>query len=244
MSFGIVYFLCTLLVANGDILEACPPHSNSSEFVALILARGGSKGIPRKNLAPIGRVSLLARAIQTIQRANVFNEIWVSTDDDEISNEAIRYGAFSHIRPESVSSDTATSIEAVQEFIGKHEDVKKVALFQCTSVFLREEYVRKAFEESQNVECIFSVTRSHKLRWKEVDGLIVPDNFNPEKRLRRQDWKGEMVEAGMVYVAERHVLEKGRFQSNKCRVIEIAVGDSMEIDTLFDLEVARCLIGF
>lgn len=65
-------------------------HSNSTEFVALILARGGSKGIPRKNLAPIGGLSLLARAIQTIQKANVFREIWVSTDDDEISYEAIK----------------------------------------------------------------------------------------------------------------------------------------------------------
>lgn len=73
-----------------ELITFSSPHSNSTEFVALILARGGSKGIPRKNLAPIGGVSLLARAIQTIQKANVFREIWVSTDDDEISYEAMR----------------------------------------------------------------------------------------------------------------------------------------------------------
>lgn len=111
-------------------------------------------------------------------------------------------------------------------------------------MFLREEYVRKAFEDSQDVECLFSVTRSHKLRWTELDGLIVPENFNPKKRLRRQDWSGEMMEAGMVYVADRKLLEQGMFQSDKCKVIEIPSRDSMEIDTLFDLDVARCLIGF
>lgn len=72
------------------LIKFSSSHSNSTEFVALILARGGSKGIPRKNLAPIGGVSLLARSIQTIQRANVFKEIWVSTDDDEISSEAMK----------------------------------------------------------------------------------------------------------------------------------------------------------
>lgn len=150
--------------------------------------------------------------------------------------------ALSHIRSPEVSSDTATSIEAVQEFIGKHKHVSKVALFQCTSVFLRKEYVQKAFEDSQNAECLFSVTRSHKLRWKEEDGFIVPENFNPQKRIRRQDWKGEMMEAGMVYVAERSLLEKGMFQSKNCKVLEIPARDSLEVDTPFDLDVARCLI--
>lgn len=119
-----------------------------------------------------------------------------------------------------------------------------MALFQCTSVFLKEEYVRKAFEDSQDVECLFSISRSHKLRWVELNGLIVPDNFNPKKRLRRQDWQGEMLEAGMFYVAERDLIERGMFQSDQCKVIEIPSRDSMEIDTPFDLDVAKCLLGF
>lgn len=141
-----------------------------------------------------------------------------------------------------MSSDKATSISAVQEFLQKHRNVEKVALFQCTSVFLKEIYVKKAFLDSLNSECLFSVTRTYKLRWKEQEGLVVPDNFNSSKRLRRQDWRGEIIEAGMVYITERQLLEKGMFQSEKCKVLEIPQKDAMEIDTPFDLEVARCLI--
>lgn len=90
-NFGsLVLKLITSLNNVHELIILSPSLSNSTEFVALILARGGSKGIPRKNLAPIGGLSLLAHAIQTIQKTNVFKEIWVSTDDDEISNEALR----------------------------------------------------------------------------------------------------------------------------------------------------------
>ncbi len=107
-------------------------------YVALILARGGSKQIPNKNLAIIENKSILRRAIETAKAAAgkhlifhffnlnfltngiiiylVFDEIWVSTDDIEIHKEAIRAGAEVFVRSEETSSDAASSLEAILEF--------------------------------------------------------------------------------------------------------------------------------
>lgn len=133
-----------------------------SGVVAVILARGGSKGIPHKNLAQIDGVSLLGRALRTIHNCNCFVEVWVSTDDEKIASEAYRYNASVHYRSKHSARDEATSLEAIQEFLSRHQNIKNVALIQCTSIFLREVYLAaavKRFSSQSDIDCIFSVYR-------------------------------------------------------------------------------------
>ncbi|XP_060657361.1 N-acylneuraminate cytidylyltransferase A [Drosophila nasuta] len=224
------------------ILVETKPSCNDNDLHALILARGGSKGIKDKNMVEIDGLSLLSRTILTIRNSSCFQHIWVSTDDKKIAMEAEKYGARVHIRPPHYARDESSSIEAVMEFLEVHSKVQNFSLFQCTSVFLRENYIQEAVEKFQTHDCVFAVKRIHYLRWKMVDDKILPVGFNAEARPRRQDWSGDLVEAGMFYFSKRKLAMKGIFQNEKCSVVEIAPEDGLEIDSYRDLTVARSII--
>lgn len=98
----------------------------------------------------------------------VFNDVWVSTDDNEIAAAADLAGAKIFHRSVETASDDATSLSAVKEFSMYHKKVDIFAVIQCTSPFLTAEHLAKAYKMAvyQKFESVFSVTRSHKLRWK------------------------------------------------------------------------------
>lgn len=135
--------------------------NNNQKIVALILARGGSKGIRYKNLAKIADVSLLGRALRVIHNChNCFDEVWVSTDNELIAQESRRYNANVHYRSEHSARDEATSIESIQEFLNGHRHIQNIALIQCTSVFIDEHYLEAAFKLfTPDVDCVFSAQR-------------------------------------------------------------------------------------
>uniref|UniRef100_A0A1B6CT69 N-acylneuraminate cytidylyltransferase n=2 Tax=Clastoptera arizonana TaxID=38151 RepID=A0A1B6CT69_9HEMI len=235
-------FLKTNVEEHKDALKN--KKTETRKIIALILARGGSKGIIKKNLALIQRETLLARTIRKIKQVKEFDEIWVSTDDSEISKEALKAGAFVHSRDSATAVDTAESIIAVQEFLNKHLDVEVIALIQCTSPFMKPEWLVEAHNKIMNegYDSVFSVTRQKKLRWKlNQDKTLSAVNFNPMKRPRRQDWEGELVETGMFYFATRQLIEQNKFQGERVGCIEIPSNHSLEIDVQLDLVVAQSL---
>ncbi|XP_050431680.1 N-acylneuraminate cytidylyltransferase [Adelges cooleyi] len=211
---------------------------------ALVLARGGSKAVPRKNLAEIQNTTLLRRTLNTINDFGLFQDVWVSTDDDEIAAEAELGGAKVFRRSDQTASDTATSLSALKEFSMYHQKVDIFAVIQCTSPFLTVDYLGKAYRMTvqQKFDSVFSVTRSHKLRWTlDSSGHLHPLNFDVSKRPRRQDWGGEYVENGMFYFAHRKLVVNDKLQGGKLGVVVIPVNRSLEIDTEFDLKAARLL---
>ncbi|EFA09133.1 N-acylneuraminate cytidylyltransferase-like Protein [Tribolium castaneum] len=191
-----------------------PLNYNHPHIAALILARGGSKGIPLKNLAKLNGRSLLSITLSVVLQVN-FSSVWVSTDHFKILQEAGVVNV--HWRSEESARDDASSILGVLDFIHKHPEVDAVALVQCTSPFIKAEYLKQALEEiSKGKECVFSVTRSHKLRWiQRQDGSVLPLNFAIHNRPRRQDWPGELLENGMFYFAERKLINRGLLQSHR-----------------------------
>ncbi|XP_053684724.1 N-acylneuraminate cytidylyltransferase [Sabethes cyaneus] len=226
-----------------------PNHSGNGSIAALILARGGSKSIPLKNLAKIGTKSLLVRTLEVLESFGEFDSIWVSTDDNRIGD-AVQV-AFPgdriqlHFRSGEFARDQSTSIESTQEFLSKHPEIANVALVQCTSPFLRSQYLAEACRKfHRSVDCVFSAVRSFQLRWRmqPADEKMVPLNFDPRSRPRRQDWDGELVEAGMFYFARRSlILMEGIFQNEHCRVVEVNPKDALEIDDIDDLNLARII---
>lgn len=129
----------------------------------MILARGGSKGIPLKNLAKVGDISLLGRALNAVHKCHqCFDEVWVSTDNELIAEEARRYNSNVHYRSSYAARDEATSIESIHEFLNGHAHIENIALIQCTSVFVHERYLNEAvkiFKNKPNIDCVFSVFR-------------------------------------------------------------------------------------
>ncbi|MGW0413859.1 cytidylyltransferase domain-containing protein [Streptomyces collinus] len=109
--------------------------------LAVIPARGGSKGVPAKNLAPVGGVPLVARAVRECRAARLVTDVVVSTDDPAIAAAARQAGAEVVLRPAAIAGDTATSEAAVLHAMDVHEAlhgtaVHAVLLVQCTSPFL------------------------------------------------------------------------------------------------------------
>ncbi|XP_062534855.1 N-acylneuraminate cytidylyltransferase-like [Armigeres subalbatus] len=259
---NIMRLVLLLVLYNSQLVFGCahaesatcptlPGNNSHDSVVALILARGGSRGIPLKNLAVIdGHRTLLSRALHTVLGSGVFQSIWVSTEDDRIAEAVEREFPNSsdvrvHRRPMEVALDHTSSIESVRQFLDQHAWAQNVALVQCTSPFLRVEYLREALRRFRlmDADCVFSVTRSFKLRWKiGIDGKVVALNFDPGRRPRRQDWNGELVETGMFYFAKRKLTLEGYFQNDNCEVVVIDDKDAMEIDTPYDLWLARKIL--
>ncbi|XP_046808381.1 N-acylneuraminate cytidylyltransferase A, partial [Lucilia cuprina] len=152
-------------------------------------------------------------------------------------------GALVYRRLHVFAQDHSSSLEAIKEFLNKHNFVKKFALFQCTSVFLKEKYIIEAVHKFNFHPCVFAAKRSHKLRWKQLGtNLIIPLNFNPFHRPRRQDWDGELDETGMFYFATKQLVNKNSLQNNRCAIVEVDAQDAVEIDNMNDLKMAQCML--
>uniref|UniRef100_A0A3B5LC42 N-acylneuraminate cytidylyltransferase n=1 Tax=Xiphophorus couchianus TaxID=32473 RepID=A0A3B5LC42_9TELE len=125
--------------------------------------------------------------------------VWVSTDHDEIKEVAKSWKVEVHPRSEKVSSDDSTSLETIQEFLEKHPEVTVVCNIQATSPCLHPFHIKNALKKitEDRYDSVFSVVRRYQFRWKE------PENLNPAKRPRRQDWNGELVENGSFYFGGR-----------------------------------------
>ncbi|MGW7634964.1 cytidylyltransferase domain-containing protein [Streptomyces decoyicus] len=120
------------------------PQSSPPTVVAVIPARGGSKGVPAKNLAAVGGVPLVARAVRECRAARLVTDVVVSTDDAGIAAAARGAGAVVVRRPGDIAGDTATSEAAVLHAMDAYEAehhtrVDAVLLVQCTSPFLVRE---------------------------------------------------------------------------------------------------------
>lgn len=106
---------------------------------------------------------MLGRALRIVNNCNCFAEVWVSTDSEKIAEEAYRHNVHVHYRSEYSARDEATSLESIQEFLNEHRQIKNIALIQCTSIFLREQYLQAAVDRftahSDNIDCVFSVYR-------------------------------------------------------------------------------------
>ncbi|XP_045108418.1 N-acylneuraminate cytidylyltransferase A-like [Portunus trituberculatus] len=219
--------------------------SPGEEWVAgLVLARGGSKGIKNKNLLQLDHKPLLRRTLEVMHKAKCFHSIWVSTDSEVIADCARAEEAEVHWRAPYTATDDASSVSAVQEFIKSHPEITIVCLVQCTSPFVQAMYLQEGMQKmARGYDSVFSVTRRHLLRWSEGE-FAVPENFSPRHRPRRQDWRGELYENGMFYIARVEVVQKGLLQGSRCGYIEVPQEDSLDIDTPFDGIVAQAWINY
>ncbi|XP_056604607.1 N-acylneuraminate cytidylyltransferase A [Triplophysa dalaica] len=226
-------------------------NSNSCEefkkkpIAALILARGGSKGIPLKNIKKLAGVPLIGWVIRAARDAEVFDSVWVSTDHDEIVKVAEEWGAKVHKRSPEVSKDSSSSLETIQEFTREHPEFEVVCNIQATSPCLHPKHIKEALElmTEKGFESVFSVVRRHHFRWEEVKNkgkpCTKPLNLNPAKRPRRQDWDGELCENGSFYFATRDLINKNLLQGGKTVYYEMKPENSVDIDVDIDWPVAE-----
>ncbi|KAJ8245699.1 hypothetical protein GJAV_G00273540 [Gymnothorax javanicus] len=215
------------------------------KIAAVVLARGGSKGIPLKNIKLLAGVPLLGWVTRAAIDAQVFDSVWVSTDHDVIEKVAKAWGAEVHRRSPEVSKDSSSSLETLQEFTRLYPEFDIICHIQATSPCLHPYHLKEALEQItvHGYESVFSVVRRHNFRWQEVKkgggAFTVPLNLNPAKRPRRQDWAGELVENGSFYITSRKLLEEGLIQGGRMAYFEMLPEYSVDIDVDIDWPVAE-----
>lgn len=225
--------------------------------LALITARGGSKGIPRKNLSPLAGKPLIAWTIECAMAVHDrLGRIIVSTDDEEIAGVSRKYGAeVPFLRPASLSRDDATSLDVVRHAVETMEKDAEVPfdwvlLLQPTSPLRRPEDLHQALDIAAEGDCdaviaVTEVVESHPMLLKTIEnGRLAPYGDAPLDGVRRQDCRPPVyINNGAIYLSRRElVMERNTLLGDNARPYIMPLERSLDIDTAFDLKLAEAFI--
>ncbi len=214
-----------------------------SGALALIPARGGSKGIPGKNLQRVGGVPLIGRTVAAAKASTRVGRVVVSTDDDAIATAAKQYGAEVVRRPAAIAGDTASSesalLHALDELERKKPLPERLVFLQCTSPFTHGAQIDRVLAalDTPGTNSSFAVAPWHGFLWREGGEGINHDPHQP--RQRRQDLEPAFLETGAIYAMTTAAFRT--IGSRFCPPWQpVVIQDSgPEIDTPADLELCR-----
>ncbi|OZG70494.1 hypothetical protein BTA51_25510 [Hahella sp. CCB-MM4] len=216
--------------------------------LAIIPARGGSKGIPRKNLRPVNGKPLLFYSIQACLMAEEIDAVVVSTDDDEIALFAERFGAKALIRPQSLSGDEVT-IDPVVIHATEQAELQQgtsydfVITVQPTSPLIRSVELDEALlklKQSDQSDSILSVVDDRHLCWTtDGTGKTIPEY---EKRVNRQHLPARFKETGALIACRRNILDSGTRIGNNILLYEMPPSRSFDIDSYTDLVLCEAVL--
>ncbi len=209
--------------------------SQTERVVVVIPARGGSKTIPLKNIAMLAGHPLIYWVCKACSDSPCVAETFVASDSIDIRNcvEGLRLPRVRAIpRSEATSTDTASSESVMMEFAESHE-ADHVALVQATSPLLTSRDVTGAVTKylSSGADSLLTVVRTKRFMWADKGGLVQPENYDPFRRPRRQDWDGQLVENGAIYITSRE-----RLLTTRCRISGRIAGYEMPEETYYELD--------
>jgi YrbI family 3-deoxy-D-manno-octulosonate 8-phosphate phosphatase len=221
-------------------------------IVAVIPARGGSKGIPRKNLAPVGGVPLLAHSILHARQSRHIDLVVVTTDDDEIAATATAFGAEVVRRPAELASDEATSEAALSHALENVRDrfdrnVELVVFLQPTSPLRQPGDLDGAIDRlsAEGADSLFSACGQRGFVWGRSGAGLRSLTYDFHDRRRRQDLGGEhWEENGSFYVLRPWVLEElGNRLGGEVTIWPMHPLDSFQVDEPGDLQLVTTLLA-
>ena len=213
------------------------------KIVSVILARGGSKGIPNKNIIDIQGKPMIGYVIEASLNSQV-QETWVSTDCEQIKNTSLSYGAQVIDRPKKISQDFSKSEDALLHF-SNNVDFDILVFIQPTSPLLYASDIDKGInlivDSGNSYDSAFSAYREHWIpRWH---SNITPQIWNISERPMRQEKDFSYVENGAFYITKRESLIKTKLRySGNIGVIEMPNYRSFQVDTLDDLKLIGKLL--
>ena len=217
--------------------------------IAIIPARGGSKRIPRKNIKLFLGKPIIAYSIEAALKSKLFDEVMVSTDDEEIARVAIKYGAnVPFLRSKKNSDDYATTFDVLNEVISRYNEVSKHFEYTCCiypcAPFITNEKLIKAHDllTKNNANSVFNIVeysypiqRSLKLKGTETEYSNI--EFN---NTRSQDLEKTYHDSGQFYLMKASlILNKEEIVGNNSHAIVINELESHDIDSLTDWKLAE-----
>jgi YrbI family 3-deoxy-D-manno-octulosonate 8-phosphate phosphatase len=223
----------------------------NEEILAIIPARGGSKGIPGKNMRPLNGKPLLAHTIEHARQTPQITRIVVSTDDPIIGQVALAYGAEVIWRPLEISGDKDSSESALQHVLDtllerEGYEAQLVVFLQATSPMRRPDDIQRAIETLKNeqADSLFSGCPVHGFVWRRKGENIESFSFDYRKRQMRQDAPQDFIENGSIYVFKPWVLRRfGNRFGGKIALYEMAYLNSFQVDEPSDLLLIEQLMS-
>ena len=219
-------------------------------IVSIILARGGSKGIPQKNIIEFCGKPLIAWTIENCIDAGS-SSVWVSSDSDEILEIAKKYGAKQIKRPDNIAGDFATSesawLHAIDYIEEAEEKIEWVVAPQVTSPLREASDLSKGITlaKENTHDSFFSCSVAEDLFFwqKNNNGNLDSVNYDWRNRKRRQDIPKQFIENGSFYLFKPQVLRNtnNRFGSN-IGIVEMEFWKIFEIDSFDDLKMCSALM--
>lgn len=217
--------------------------------VAIIPARGGSKGIPRKNVKDLDGKPLIAYIIETALEVSEIDRVIVSTDDDEIAEVAKKCGAeVPFTRPEELARDETPTLPVLQhavKYLDRNENYKvdTVVLLYATSPLVKAERVSEAIKmlKAGEFDSVLSVVEDRKHYWIEKNGCY--ERLYPKVLKNRQYTKPLFKENGAIYVCKRDLLmENNTILGGNVGLLVMEEDESIDIDNQSDFDVAEGLL--
>ena len=218
--------------------------------IAIITARGGSKRIPRKNIKEFMGKPMIAYAIESALKSEIFDEVMVSTDDLEIAEISKKYGAkVPFMRSETTSNDFATTEDVLNEVIDEYKKRGEVfenfaCIYPCVP-FLNADILKNAYEKFLNskadslmpvVKYSFPIQRAVRINNEGYLEYREPENA-PK---RSQDLEPTYHDVGMFYYAKTNTfLEEENLVTSKTILFEMDESVIQDIDTIDDWKMAE-----
>ncbi len=219
------------------------------KVLGLIPARGGSQAIKRKNMVDLGGIPLIEWTIRTALGTSL-SRIIVSTDDQEIAEFSQNVGCeVPFIRPNELATGSALAIDVVNhalDFVGEEFDA--VMMLQPTTPFRNKEDIENAIKiigDSSSVISVVSVEGAHPARMKYIEEGILIDPLFAEKveNMPRQELREVFIRNGAIYLTKVPFLRKMTFKGTESLALVMPPERSINIDSEFDLKVARAIFS-
>lgn len=215
--------------------------------LALITARGGSKGIPKKNIKPLQGKPLLAWTIDAALKSKYIDRIIVSTDSREIANVAQSFGGeVPFLRPQQLALDETSSMDVILHALEVlPEKYDYLILLQPTSPFRSTKQIDGAIEQAvlNSDPVVVSVSRSHahpNFMYEINENRLVPAQREYQDQLRRQDLPEMYEHNGSLYIADiEYIKEHRSFNTPDAKPYIINGFSAIDIDTTDDWELAE-----
>ncbi len=228
----------------------------SMRILAVVPARGGSKSVPRKNIAKIAGKPLIAYTVQEALKVSAITDLVVSTDDDEIGAVARSLGAqVPFMRPVELATDNAQSAPVLKHCLLHMETLHgalydAVLMLQPTTPLRRAEHIERAVQMMHDSDCesvvsVVSVEGNHPFRMKRLigDRLINYIEQGFEDMRPRQLLPSVYIRNGAIYLSRRDVVAKhNRIVGGHCFGFEMSHEDSINIDDRLDFKLAELLL--
>jgi CMP-N,N'-diacetyllegionaminic acid synthase len=224
--------------------------------LGLVPARGGSKGVPRKNIRPVAGKPLLHYTAHAALAARRLSRVVLSTEDEEIAKLGRSYGLeVPFLRPTELAQDVTPMLPVVQHAVraleSSGDDFDAVCLLQPSSPLRRASDIDQAVgllerTQADSVISFVEVGDRHPARMKYLtdDGLVIDPPFAEEvEGQRRQDLRKLYLREGSIYLTRTAVImERNSLQGDHCQALLISEERACNIDTMFDLFIAEQLL--